>query len=204
MSRGRIKPLPSNVAEARGAPLSVPEPLQPGLAVTKTVAAQLPVAGHMGPEESGVASGGVNLKKSHSTPVFPTNTAIVGSGSDRMAASARGGIGARTWRALHVGKLICTVTSGVDVEATHTEGTETGVGDRHAAFLHHRSLNALIRLPLFAAIGGFFGMGVFHTLVERYHRAVTHMRERAHSLRCARAGTAFGDARRVADADAID
>ena len=163
----------------------MPEPLQPGLAVAATVAAQVVVAGQMGPEESGVIPGGVNLKKSHSTPVFLTNTAIVGSGSDRVAASAPAGIGARTWRALQVGKLTWTVTSGVDVEATHTEGTETGVGDRHAAFLHHRSLNAATRLLLFPATGGFLGMGVFHALVERYHRAVTHMRERAHSFRCA-------------------
>jgi hypothetical protein len=72
--------------------------------------------------------------------------------------------------------LTCTVTSGVDFEASHTIGTETIVGPRQAACLHHLFAKLLIRLLLLGAIGGFAGRRVFHALVERYHRPLTHIR----------------------------
>ena len=82
----------------------MPDPVQPGLAFATTVAAQLLVAAQTGPDDNGVAPGGVSLKKSHSTPLFLTMIAIVGSGSDAaVVGMALAGIGARTWRALHVG-----------------------------------------------------------------------------------------------------
>jgi hypothetical protein len=76
---------------------------------------------------------------------------------------------------LHVGKLTCTVTSGVDLGAVHTEGTDTDVGPRHAALTHQRLFNALIRLAEFGASGGFRGIGVFQVLVALYHLPPTHI-----------------------------
>jgi hypothetical protein len=160
--------------EARYAPLNVPDPVQPGLALATTVADQLLVAAQRGPDESGFTPGGVILKKSHSTPVCRTMIAIDGSGSDRRPGTAPAGIGARTRRALQVGKLIWTVTSGVDLDATQTDGTETIVGPRHFASTHHLLLNEFMRLSLLGAIGGFLGIGVFQALAERYHRPSTH------------------------------
>jgi hypothetical protein len=72
--------------------------------------------------------------------------------------------------------LTCTVTSGVDVEASHTVGTDTIVGPRQAARLHHLPVKLLIKLALFGAIGGLFGSGVFQALAERYQRPLTHIR----------------------------
>jgi hypothetical protein len=71
--------------------------------------------------------------------------------------------------------LICTVTSGVDLDATQTEGTDTIVGPRQAAFKHHLLLNASIRLLLRDEIGGLGGIGVFQALADRYHLSLTHL-----------------------------
>jgi hypothetical protein len=167
VSRGRIKPLPYKVPEPRGAFRKVPEPVHPGFARTATVAAQLSFAVHTGPEDSGVAPGRVNLKKSHSIPVSRTITAIAPSGGPSGIAVS--GIGARTLRALQIGELIWTVTSGVELEAIHTAGTETFVGARQPALTHQRLLKALISVLFVDAIGTLRGIGVFQALVGRYH-----------------------------------
>jgi hypothetical protein len=72
--------------------------------------------------------------------------------------------------------LTCTVTSGVDFEASHTIGTDTIVGPTQVPRLHQLLLKALIRLLLLGAIGGFSGSGVFQALAERYQRPLTHIR----------------------------
>ena len=72
--------------------------------------------------------------------------------------------------------MTCTVTRGVALEAIQTIGTDTVVGPRQAACLHHLFAKLLIRLLFFGAIGGFGGITVFHALVARYHRPLTHIR----------------------------
>jgi hypothetical protein len=52
-------------------------------------------------------------------------------------------------------------------------GTDTNVGPKQMACRHHRLLNASTRLALFGAIGGCFGIGLFHALEGRYQRCVT-------------------------------
>jgi hypothetical protein len=79
VSRGRMAPAPDSVPDPRGAPASVPEPVQPGLARLTTVAAQCSVAGHsgqFGPATSGFTPGRVAWNKSHSVPVSLIKTAI--------------------------------------------------------------------------------------------------------------------------------
>jgi hypothetical protein len=64
----------------------------------------------------------------------------------------------------------------VELEANQTIGTDTIVGPRHAACLHHLFAKLPIRLLFFGAIGGLGGSGVFHALEERYQRPLTHIR----------------------------
>jgi hypothetical protein len=64
----------------------------------------------------------------------------------------------------------------VELEASQTIGTDTIVGPRQDACLHHLSAKLLIRLPFFGEIGGLGGIGVFHALVARYQRPLTHIR----------------------------
>ena len=85
-------------------------------------------------------------------------------------AFAPAGIGTCSWRALQVGKLIWTVTRGVELDATQTDGVDTAVGPMQLA---QRSLIAWIKLLLFEAIETSLGIGVFQGLLALYQLSNT-------------------------------